>query len=53
MVKMEMPYNSRKKFLQLICVVNEWNKLPQKIVKPPSINAFKNMLDTDWKDTGV
>ena len=32
-------------------VINEWNKLPQE-VDAPSINAFKNRLDTAWIDIG-
>ena len=27
-----------------------WNKLPENIVNAPSINSFKNRLDTHWKD---
>ena len=34
-------------------IVNEWNKLPQDIVKAPSINTFKNRLDRYWKDMGT
>ena len=26
-------------------IVNEWNKLPQEVVKAPLINTFKNRLD--------
>jgi len=31
-------------------VVNQWNKLSQKVVDAPSINCFKNALDEEWRD---
>ena len=31
-------------------VARIWNKLPEKIVTAPSVNAFKNRLDKLWKD---
>ena len=33
-------------------VIKEWNKLPQDVVDAPSVNSFKNRLDTHWKNTG-
>ena len=33
-----------------IRVINEWNKLPQSVIKAPSVNAFKNRLDKYWSD---
>jgi len=33
-------------------VIKDWNKLPQDVVDAPSINSFKNRLDTHWKNTG-
>ncbi len=30
-------------------IVNLWNSLPTEIVNSPSINAFKNRLDTHWR----
>ena len=31
-------------------VVNLWNALPVNLVSAPTVNAFKNRLDTLWKD---
>ena len=31
-------------------IVNRWNRLPQWIVKAPSLNSFKNRLDIHFKD---
>ena len=31
-------------------VVNDWNRLPQKVVDSTSINSFKNALDQHWKE---
>ncbi|XP_063420483.1 uncharacterized protein LOC134705692 [Mytilus trossulus] len=31
-------------------IAKTWNKLPDKITKSPSINAFKNRLDKYWSD---
>jgi hypothetical protein len=31
-------------------MVNQWNKLSQKVVDAPSINGFKNALDAKWND---
>jgi len=33
-------------------VIKDWNKLPQDVVDAPSVNSFKNRLDTHWKNTG-
>ena len=33
-----------------IRIAKYWNKLPENIVNAPSINSFKNRLDTHWKD---
>jgi len=33
-------------------VINEWNKLPQSVIEPPSVNTFKNRLDKYWSDMG-
>jgi len=33
--------------------VNDWNRLPQKVVDATSINNFKNRLDRYWQDMGV
>ena len=30
-------------------IVKVWNSLPEKVVKAPSVNAFKNELDREWK----
>ena len=30
-------------------VVNLWNSLPDEVVTAPSLNAFKNRIDTTWK----
>ena len=30
-------------------IVNDWNNLPEHVVNAPSINIFKNELDTFWK----
>lgn len=30
-------------------VVNDWNGLPDAVVNAPSLNAFKNRLDTHWE----
>ena len=32
-----------------IRVVDEWNKLPSKVVNAPSINTFKAELDKHWQ----
>ena len=32
-----------------IRVVNKWNALPEDVVSAPSLNAFKNQLDNNWK----
>ena len=42
----------RQKFFSLR-IVNEWNKLPQDVVEPPSINTFKNRLDRHRHDIGI
>ena len=34
-------------------VVDWWNRLPEKVVKAPSVNAFKNQLDIHFKDHPV
>ena len=34
-------------------VIDTWNKLPQKVVEAPSINAFKNALEKAWKDDEI
>ena len=31
-------------------IVNDWNNLPDEVISAPSINAFKNRLDTHWKN---
>ena len=31
-------------------VVNQWNELPEEVISAKSLNAFKNRLDTFWKD---
>ena len=31
-------------------VVNDWNSLPEEVISAPSINAFKNRLDSHWKN---
>ena len=31
-------------------VVNSWNALPEKIVKAPNLNTFKNLLDRHWSN---
>ena len=33
-----------------IRVVNDWNNLPNNVIEAPSINIFKNRLDTFWVD---
>jgi len=33
-------------------VISDWNRLPQDVVDAPSVNSFKNRLDTHWKNTG-
>ena len=30
-------------------ITNDWNALPDHVVTAPSLNAFKNRLDTHWK----
>ena len=30
-------------------IVDEWNKLPEKVIAAPSLNAFKNRLDKFWE----
>jgi hypothetical protein len=30
-------------------IVKVWNSLPEKVVMAPSVNAFKNELDREWK----
>ena len=44
--------NTRKYFFSQR-VVAEWNRLPQYVVDAPSINAFKNRLDSHWSDMGI
>ena len=44
--------NTRKYFFTQR-VVAEWNGLPQYVVDAPSINAFKNRLDSHWSDMGI
>ncbi len=34
-------------------IVNEWNKLPEKVVSADSLNQFKNRLNTAWKDNKI
>jgi len=29
-------------------VISDWNRLPQDVVDAPSVNSFKNRLDTHW-----
>ena len=29
-------------------IFEEWNSLPEEVVKAPSLNAFKNRLDKHW-----
>ena len=31
-------------------IVNDWNSLPQDVVSAPSVNAFKNRLDSHWRN---
>ena len=31
-------------------IVSDWNNLPDDVISAPSINAFKNRLDTHWKN---
>mgnify|MGYP003471609310 FL=1 len=31
-------------------VIARWNALPDSVVTAPSLNAFKNRLDSHWKD---
>ena len=31
-------------------IINVWNSLPEHVVTAPSMNAFKNRLDSFWKD---
>lgn len=31
-------------------IVNEWNKIPDDIIKSKTVNEFKNKLDTYWKN---
>jgi len=31
-------------------VIKDWNKLPQDVADAPSVNSFKNCLDTHWKN---
>jgi len=31
-------------------IVNIWNSLPDAIVTSPTLNTFKNRLDTHWHD---
>jgi len=33
-------------------VISDWNRLPQDVVDAPSVNSFKNRLDTHWRNTG-
>ena len=30
-------------------IVNDWNSLPEDVVSAPSVNAFKNRLDSHWR----
>ena len=39
----------RQKFFS-VRVINHWNSLPEEVVTAPSTNAFKNKLDSHWKD---
>ena len=34
-------------------VAKTWNSLPDAVVEAPSLNAFKNRLDTRWRDQDV
>ena len=38
---------SRKNNFAQKCV-NDWNSLPMEVVNAPSINTFKNRLDSHW-----
>ena len=31
-------------------VVNDWNSLPENVIKAESLNIFKNRLDDVWSD---
>ena len=31
-------------------IVNDWNSLPQDVVSSPGVNAFKNRLDSHWRN---
>ena len=44
--------NTRKHFFTNR-VVNLWNNLPEKVVSAPSLNAFKNRLDSFWQNQGA
>lgn len=48
-IKQQLRLDIRKHFFSQR-VVNQWNKLSQKVVDAPSINGFKNVLDDEWKD---
>ena len=39
-----------RKFFFSQRVVNQWNKLSQKVVDATSVNCFKNALDMEWED---
>ena len=32
-------------------IVDLWNELPSTVAEAPTLNAFKNRLDTHWKDS--
>ena len=34
-------------------VKNQWNNLPDHITEAPTINAFKNRLDSLWKESNL
>ena len=42
----------RKNFFTLRAV-RAWNKLPEEVVQAPSVNTFKNRLDTFWSTKDV
>jgi len=33
-------------------VISDWNRLAQDVFDAPSVNSFKNRLDTHWRNTG-
>jgi len=42
-----------RKFFFCQRVVNNWNSLPEDVVKAPSVNSFKKRLNDFHKDVGL